>query len=151
MRPLSVVVPVDRRTQVLRLAHSTLTGRHFSHKKTNTVLKKTVHLARYWQGRSELVFHLSTLPEGSKAYRSQCPSETLTRDTNSVPSHCLRPCGSLPRTKRGHQYLLTCICLASKYPEAIPLKRVDAVSVAEAMVDVFSRIGIPYEMFWYPL
>ena len=54
--------------------------------------------------------------------------------------------GPLPRTKRGHQYLLTCICLSSKYPEAIPLKRVDAVSVAEAMVDDFSRIGIPYEM-----
>ena len=42
-----IVVPVDRRTQVLRLAHSTLTGRHFSHKKNSAVLKKTVHLARY--------------------------------------------------------------------------------------------------------
>ena len=90
-----IVVPVDRRTQVLRLAHSTLTGGHFSHKKTSGSPEKTVHLARYWQGYSELVFHLSTLPEGSKAYRSQSPSETLTHDTNSVPSRCLRPCGSL--------------------------------------------------------
>ena len=31
-------------------------------------------------------------------------------------------------------------------PEAIPLKRVDAVFVVEAMIDVFSRISIPYEM-----
>ena len=35
-----IVVPVDRCTQVLRLAHSTLTGRHLSHKKTSAVLKK---------------------------------------------------------------------------------------------------------------
>ena len=31
-------------------------------------------------------------------------------------------------------------------PEAIPLIRVDAVSVVEAMVVVFSRICVPYEM-----
>ena len=80
-----IVVPVDRRTRVLRLAHPTLTGGHFSHKRTSAVLKKTGHLSRYWQGRSELVFNLFTLPEGSKAYRYQCPSETLTRDTNPIP------------------------------------------------------------------
>ena len=35
-----IVVPVDRHTQVLRLAHSTFTGGHFSHKKTSAVMKK---------------------------------------------------------------------------------------------------------------
>ena len=42
--------------------------------------------------------------------------------------------GPLPRTKSGYKYILTCMCYASKYPEAIPLKKVDAQSVAEAMV-----------------
>ena len=44
---------------------------------------------------------------------------------------------------------MTCISLPSKYQAAIPLKRVDAVSGAGAMVDFFSRIGIPYEMLTY--
>ena len=35
-----IMIPVDRRTQLLRLAHSTLRGGHFSHKKTSAVLKK---------------------------------------------------------------------------------------------------------------
>lgn len=35
---------------------------------------------------------------------------------------------------------------ASKFPEAIPLKKVTAESVAEAMVEVFSRTGIPEEV-----
>ena len=40
--------------------------------------------------------------------------------------------GPLPRTKSGYKYyILTCMCYASKYPEAIPLKKVDAQSVAE--------------------
>ena len=38
------------------------------------------------------------------------------------------------------------MCYASKYPEAIPLKKVDAQSVAEAMVEVFSRTGLPDEV-----
>lgn len=51
--------------------------------------------------------------------------------------------GLLPRTKSGHKYILTC---ASKYPEAIPLKKVDAQSVAEAMAEIFSRTGLPDEV-----
>ena len=33
--------------------------------------------------------------------------------------------------------------LFSKYPEAIPLKRIDNISVLEAMVEIFSRHGLP--------
>ena len=54
--------------------------------------------------------------------------------------------GPLPRTNRGHKYILTCICLASKFPDAIPLKKVDAQTVAESMLEVFSRMGIPKEI-----
>ena len=38
------------------------------------------------------------------------------------------------------------MCLFSKYPEAIPLKRVDNESVLEAMVEIFSRHGFPLEI-----
>ena len=54
--------------------------------------------------------------------------------------------GPLPRTVRGYKYLLTYMCLASKYPEAIPLKNVDAETVADAMFEVFSRTGTPAEL-----
>ena len=51
--------------------------------------------------------------------------------------------GPLPQSKAGYKYILTSICLATKYPDAIPLKRVDIESVVEALCDVFSRTGIP--------
>ena len=38
------------------------------------------------------------------------------------------------------------MCLGAKYPEAIPLKQVDALTVADSMVEIFSRIGIPAEI-----
>ena len=52
--------------------------------------------------------------------------------------------GQLPiRSKAGYKYLLTSTCMASKYPGAITLKRVDVESVAEGLCEVFSRTGIP--------
>ena len=58
--------------------------------------------------------------------------------------------GPLPRTIRENIYILTCICLACKYPDAIPLKRVDVEYVAEGMLEVFSRrTGIPKEILTY--
>ena len=42
--------------------------------------------------------------------------------------------------------ILTCMCLASKYPEAVALRRVDAETVAETMMEIFSRTGLPKEI-----
>ena len=39
--------------------------------------------------------------------------------------------GPLPRSQSGYKYLLTSICLASKHPDVVPLRRVDVESVAE--------------------
>ena len=38
------------------------------------------------------------------------------------------------------------MCLASKYSEAVALRRVDAETVAEAMMEIFSRTGLPEEI-----
>ena len=40
------------------------------------------------------------------------------------------------------KFLLTIIFLATRYPEAIPLKDIRAVSVAEGMCEIFSRCGV---------
>lgn len=51
--------------------------------------------------------------------------------------------GPLPMSKSGRCYMLTCINFASRYPEANPLKRVNALSVANAMIE---RFGWPKEL-----
>ena len=35
---------------------------------------------------------------------------------------------------------------ATHYPEAVPLKNINTETVAEALVDIFSRLGIPEEI-----
>jgi len=51
-----------------------------------------------------------------------------------------------PATTRGHRYILTVVDYATRYPEAIPLKRIDTTTVAEALLSIFSRVGVPSEI-----
>ncbi len=51
--------------------------------------------------------------------------------------------GPLPKGKGGARFILTTICLVTRWPEAIPLKSITAKSVAEGLWQVFCRTGIP--------
>ena len=51
-----------------------------------------------------------------------------------------------PSSSEGHRYILTLIDFATGFPEAVPLKDIDTVSVAEALLAIFSRVGIPREI-----
>ncbi|XP_070545582.1 uncharacterized protein [Ptychodera flava] len=51
-----------------------------------------------------------------------------------------------PATDRGNRHILTLIDYATRYPEAVPLKRISTEVVAEALVDIYSRVGIPKEI-----
>jgi len=44
--------------------------------------------------------------------------------------------GFLPKAKGEYKYLLTYICQASRWPDAVPLKMVTAKAVAKAMVEI---------------
>ena len=51
-----------------------------------------------------------------------------------------------PRSAHGNRYVLTLLDFTTGFPEAVPLKDIDAISVAEALLQIFSRVGIPREI-----
>jgi len=51
-----------------------------------------------------------------------------------------------PASSRGHRYILTVVDYATRYPEAVALKNISTTTVAEALVSIFSRVGIPEEV-----
>ena len=51
-----------------------------------------------------------------------------------------------PLIEDGHRYILTLVDFATRYPEAVPLKNIDAETVVEVLVDIFSRLGVPEEI-----
>ena len=54
--------------------------------------------------------------------------------------------GPMPKGKGGYRFLLTAICMASRWPEAIPMRSITAKAVALGMIEMFSRTGIPLQL-----
>ena len=54
--------------------------------------------------------------------------------------------GPLPRSRQGNRFVLVICDYATRYPEAVPMKNVDAGSVVEELIKVFSRVGVPQEI-----
>ena len=54
--------------------------------------------------------------------------------------------GPLPRTRRGNRFILVVSDYATRYPEAVPLRNITAPKVAEVLIDLFSRHGVPEEI-----
>ena len=76
---------------------------------------------------------------------SQNSTISLTSNFSSVYQIGLRP-RPTSQSKSGNRYILTCMCLGVKYPEAIPMQRIDTLTVAESMTEIFSCAGIPAEI-----
>ena len=51
-----------------------------------------------------------------------------------------------PRSNNRSRYILTMMDYATRYPEAIALPSIETERVAEALVEMFSRVGIPDEI-----
>ena len=45
-----------------------------------------------------------------------------------------------PPSEEGHRFVLTVVYYATRYPEAVALKRIDTETVAEALIEIYSRV-----------
>ncbi|XP_077564677.1 uncharacterized protein LOC144180165 [Haemaphysalis longicornis] len=51
-----------------------------------------------------------------------------------------------PTSSSGKRYILTLVDFATRYPDAVALKNIDSASVAERLLEMFSRVGFPREI-----
>ena len=51
-----------------------------------------------------------------------------------------------PVSDKGNRYVLTIVDFATRYPEAVALPKIETERVAEAMLEVFCRVGFPKEV-----
>ena len=139
-----VVVTQRFRAQVLSLAHDTFAG-HLGIKKTYQRILRYF----FWPGLKSDV---------SRFCRSCHVCQVVGKPNQTIPPTPLQPIpalgepfehiifdcvGPLPKTKSGHQYLLTLMCAATRYPEAFPLRTLKAKAVVKVLVNFFSTFGLP--------
>ncbi|XP_024136818.1 uncharacterized protein LOC112151925 [Oryzias melastigma] len=54
--------------------------------------------------------------------------------------------GPLPKSSSGHEYILVVCDYATRFPEAFPLRTITTPAVMRALIQLFSRVGIPDEI-----
>ena len=141
-----LVLPKHCREKVMELAHSIPMAGHLSkHKTTDRVLQRF-----YWPGlRADVAEYCRRCETCQKTTGVKPPSAPLVPlPVMDVPFEriAIDVVGPLPRTSSGNKYVLVICDFATRYPEAVPMKSVDAEKVAEELVKLFARVGIPGEI-----
>ncbi len=145
-RAEQLVVPRQLRDQVLAMGHNIPWAGHLS----NTKSHERIAARFYWPGLYGDVLN----------FCKSCPECQLTskRKTNPYPLQPLPVIevpftriamdivGPLERTQSGYRYILVVCDYATRYPEAFPLRKVSARPIAQALLQLFSRVGIPQEV-----
>ena len=141
-----IVLPKQCQAKVLELAHSIpLAGHLGKEKTTRRVLQR---------------FYWPTLYNDVAEYCRQCGEcqKTTHRGVHRAPliplpiidepfhRIAMDIVGPLPRSRSGKRYILVVCDYATRYPEAIPLRSIDAECIAEELVTLFSRVGVPSEI-----
>ena len=143
-----VIVPRKLRNEVLRLGHEGILAGHLGIKKSSDRILTNF----YWPGIFGDIRRCCqscdicqrTVNKGSvrKAPVQSVPWVHIPFD--KVAIDLIGPL--YPVTNRGKRYILTVVDYATRYPEAVPLEKIDTESIAEALMGIFSRVGFPREI-----
>ena len=143
-----LIVPQQYRTLVMKLAHESVMAGHLAIKRT----MQKVLSEFYWPGINSDIKRFCqscdicqrTIPKGKivKAPLGKMPRIDV--PFRRVATDLIGPLK--PVTYNKNRYILTLVDYATRYPEAVPLASIDTETVAEALVSIFSRVGIPHEV-----
>ena len=141
-----LVLPLQCRKAVLKLAHEIPLAGHMGRKKTaQRILQRF-----YWPS---LFKDVKKFCEACSECQKTAPSRNIRAPLVplpiiDVPFHriAMDIVGPLPRSRSGNKYILVLCDYATRYPEAIPLRTIDAEHIAEELLKVFARVGVPEEI-----
>ena len=139
-----LVLPKMFRAKVLVLAHDKLG--HMGARRVKALVK-----ARFsWPGLGkDVVEYVRSCPECQRCAKAQARKAPLMeRRVFSEPFEVMGVdiVGPFPKGRGGCTHLLTVVCMATRWPEAVPLRSITARAVATGLGEVFCRTGIPLQL-----
>ncbi|XP_077869382.1 uncharacterized protein LOC144360596 [Saccoglossus kowalevskii] len=143
-----LVVPLKCRGESLRIAHDIPLAGHLGIEKT----KQRVLQHFYWPGIfSDVAHYCRTCAECQKSAKRYAHEKVpmISMPIVDVPFRkvAIDLVGPLPlRSKKGNKYILVLCDYATRYPEALPIPNMEAETVADCLIEIFSRVGIPNEL-----
>ncbi|KAJ8038322.1 hypothetical protein HOLleu_15710 [Holothuria leucospilota] len=143
-----IVVPRTYRREILSIAHEMPFAGHLG-------VNKTYHRILHH-------FYWPKLKSDVAKFCKTCHScQMVGKPNQNIPAAPLKPIpafeepfsrviidcvGPLPKSRAGHQYILTIMCASTRFPEAIPLRNIKARTVLQALLKFFTLFGLPKEI-----
>ena len=142
-----LVIPSMYKLELLDLAHNIPLAGHLACSKTRDRLLEHY----FWPGLyRDVENYCATCRECQLGARKMASEKAplISVPVVGIPFHKVATdiVGPVERSARGYKYVLTLVDYATRYPDAIPLKDATAPAVADALVEMFSRYGIPAQM-----
>lgn len=143
-----ICVPKEFRVKLLNLAHGgTPLAGHFKSSKTAQKLQENF----YWPGLQKDVREfcdscVACQRVGTSRDRKRAPMIEVPIVEEPWSKIFVDLTGPLPETSRGNKMVLSVICAATRYCEAVPLPSGDTQTVVDALIDIFARLGYPREI-----
>lgn len=138
-----LVLPQRYRRMVLKHAHSIPIAGHLGREKTVQQIQKRLYWPTLVRDVKEYINCCGACPRQGRGKVPLIPLPIMGEPFQRIAMDIVGP---LPRTRRGNEYILVISDYATRYPEAIPLRRFTALTVAEELITVFARFGIPSEV-----
>lgn len=142
-----LVVPMPLRREVLQQGHDRPLAGHLGVRRTQERIQRDF----YWPGIAREVREFCRTCDSCqrsvpKGYITRVPLGSVPIVTVPFEKVAIDLVGPIkPTSARGHKYVVCVVDYATRYPEAIPLKNQEAATVAEALFQIYTRMGFPRE------
>ena len=141
-----LVLPRQACKIVLELAHSIPMAGHLGKRKTLQRILKRFYWPSIFKDVDEFCHNCCECQKTSPGRRAVAPSVPLAVIEVPFKRIAMDIIGPLPRSRSGNRYVLVVCDYATRWPEAAPLKWIDAEHVAEELMTLFSMVGVPREI-----
>ena len=137
-----IVLPQCYRTEVISMAHDIPLASRLGVNKTNEII--LAHF--FWPGiRQTVAQYCKTCKicqivgnPNQKIQRAPLqPIPAFDEPFSNVIIDCVGP---LPKTKYGNEYLLTIMCITTRFPEAIPMRNIKAKKIVSHLINIFKHL-----------
>ncbi|XP_039862407.1 uncharacterized protein LOC120718122 [Simochromis diagramma] len=142
-----LVIPASCKSLILHLAHTLPWAGHLGRQKTYLRVSSRF----FWPSMyTDVQNYCRTCPVCQKTCLARKSDRALLQPLPIISTPFRRIAmdivGPLVKSSRGHQYILVVCDYATRFPEAFPLRALTAPNVLRALVQLFSRVGIPDEI-----
>ena len=141
-----LVLPLQCRKTVLQLAHEIPLAGHLGKDKTASRILQRFYWPTLYRDVAEFCHSCGPCQKTSKYKTKRAPLMPLPIIDTPFQRMAMDIVGPLPRSRHGNRYILVMCDYATRYPEAVALRSIDAEHIAEELVKVFARVGIPEEI-----